>query len=933
METYEISERYIAPCFVNGLEAYDGELYFVKFIINPEEDDSEPGVILGRSFLRLAHRVVNFELPLFICKTGKRNHNKKSTMENLNLLYQDIGPSLSAGSHLSQEEAEKEALAVRISQKFALLEEERPVIKIMAYTDKYKKILDEIWRDKVELDGKTVKEEEDAVKRIKGEALKEKVDHGAFIFPIKLEGKVNKNALAAPGVYHQTYRAVRFDVLRTTESDSDDEEEYVIKRNRFGAPIYGLKPAPYLNCTNLEDRSSAIQRTPGTHDGEAGSSRSKHPRQHEIVEEVLFLQVYHEFLLWEGCCRDAKSRYNTRLAQLLPRHIYSPCIVNCDVLNQMGCDGEIDDMLRIRVREAGSDEEIFTFVAWIGAFNINEPIYAELFHEFYSTYEFDEVCAGDELQSKKIIRFRLGGLAHNLTLLEFSIRLRLYQVTELEEEGFNVYFERGLRSDEYFNAQSYWLSISREEYLSLSQSHTSTIGNPILRVIHKMITYGLCQRTTGDLDTTTLKDLIDSDGKLIPEDSQPGVPRFDIPRPPRACMQDLYDRMGRIEISQEAIEHMEYRQSYHWDRDNNCTIELDAFGFHVKDFLTHHMLLQCDSSGDLYPVTKLSTTPTAFLSTSASTWHQRLGHPGDEVLRSLVSPLLQQIIDSLHNEFDMTALGALNYFLDFGLQLYASATTSLVGYTDVDWVGCPSTRRTTLGYCVFLGDNLLSWSAKSQHSLSPVPKLNTVVLLTLSQRLHGFEIYFVSYILLYRLPLLFSVILLVSFICPPIMFNINERNTLRSTFTSSVIWLPLVRSTVIKKHMRGGKYENYLAPYRLHCSKGYKHSHRREVHTQWDRSYSPNSQQFGQCLRYLKDSKIVKAKGERKSLALKAKKESSDEECSTSGSKDEEYAMAVGDFKKFFKRRDRECPKPPKDKNQRAFVEGSWSDSGEKDDQ
>ncbi|GKE88380.1 hypothetical protein Tco_1565855, partial [Tanacetum coccineum] len=69
-----------------------------------------------------------------------------------------------------------------------------------------------------------------------------------------------------------------------------------------------------------------------------------------------------------------------------------------------------------------------------------------------------------------------------------------------------------------------------------------------------------------DLDTTTLRDLIDSDGKLIPEDLQPGVPRVGIPRPPRAFMQDLYDRMGRIEIRQETIERMEYRQSYHWDR-------------------------------------------------------------------------------------------------------------------------------------------------------------------------------------------------------------------------------------------------------------------------------------------------------------------------------------------------------------------------------
>ncbi|GJT84464.1 hypothetical protein Tco_1058806 [Tanacetum coccineum] len=42
-----------------------------------------------------------------------------------------------------------------------------------------------------------------------------------------------------------------------------------------------------------------------------------------------------------------------------------------------------------------------------------------------------------------------------------------------------------------------------------------------------------------------------------------------------------------------------------------------------------------------------------------------------------------------------------------------------------------------------------------------------------------------------------------------------------------------------------------------------------------------------------KDSEIVNAKVKRKSLALKAKKESSDEECSTSGSKDEEYAMTI----------------------------------------
>ncbi|GJZ04123.1 hypothetical protein Tco_0537398 [Tanacetum coccineum] len=61
------------------------------------------------------------------------------------------------------------------------------------------------------------------------------------------------------GVCHQTFRAARFNVLRTTESDCDDEEEYVIKRNKFREPIYGPRPVAYLNCANLEDLSSAIQ--------------------------------------------------------------------------------------------------------------------------------------------------------------------------------------------------------------------------------------------------------------------------------------------------------------------------------------------------------------------------------------------------------------------------------------------------------------------------------------------------------------------------------------------------------------------------------------------------------------------------------------------------------------------------------------------------
>nr|GEX28310.1 transposase, Ptta/En/Spm, transposase, Tnp1/En/Spm-like protein [Tanacetum cinerariifolium] len=60
-----------------------------------------------------------------------------------------------------------------------------------------------------------------------------------------------------------------------------------------------------------------------------------------------------------------------------------------------------------------------------------------------------------------------------------------------------------------------------------------------------------------------------------------------------------------------------------------------------------------------------------------------------------------------------------------------------------------------------------------------------------------------------------------------------------------------------------------------------------------------------------KDSKMVKGKGEQnRSLVLKAKMESSDEDSSTSDSEDEEYAMPVKEFKKFFKRRGRFVRQP-----------------------
>lgn len=56
--------------------------------------------------------------------------------------------------------------------------------------------------------------------------------------------------------------------------------------------------------------------------------------------------------------------------------------------------------------------------------------------------------------------------------------------------------------------------------------------------------------------------------------------------------------------------------------------------------------------------------------------------------------------------------------LDYGLHLSGSSSPDLIAYSDADWDGYPDTRCSTSRYCVFLGNNLISWSFKWQSTLS-----------------------------------------------------------------------------------------------------------------------------------------------------------------------------------------------------------------------
>nr|GEW13914.1 hypothetical protein [Tanacetum cinerariifolium] len=329
MDNEEVSDRYVAPCFVNGLEVYDddinlgmeenmisnefavklclehkvrrgnkvvkkelinalrGEIYFVKFIINLEEDDVEQGVVMGRSLMRLTKGIANFEngtviiypeldpflgsseeeekisddwdlllddidfrdipdikgikVPPFMFKIGKNSMNKRKQLEKYQLIYSDMGLSLSTKKPLTQEEAERE-------------------------------ILDGICLEKMKLAGEIKKEEEEAIIKIKGEALIEKEDHGAFVILIRLEGKINLNASADTGfdINVMPYRVYK---------ELGREEVHNVKR--------GITMLNHSKADPMGLLKDVLCQTMGAHNDEAGSSRSKRSHQYEMVEEVM----------------------------------------------------------------------------------------------------------------------------------------------------------------------------------------------------------------------------------------------------------------------------------------------------------------------------------------------------------------------------------------------------------------------------------------------------------------------------------------------------------------------------------------------------------------------------------------------------------------------------------------------------------------------
>ncbi|GKA04784.1 retrotransposon ORF1 [Tanacetum coccineum] len=420
--------------------------------------------------------------------------------------YDGEGPSLTVNRPRTQKELSREETEEDLYNRIMLLNERRPIIMTLKFSDKHMKILDSVLLNKLKLDGEFELEVEMVGEElIKGyKAIREKTNPGVLVLPIRLKGKYNYCALV------------------------DTRSNINVMPYRIYELLGRDKVKPKSNKITMLDHSKA----------------KPMGRLLDVLCQVGVITILANFMLLDiPTDRD--------MPIIVGRSFLYACgeIMNTVKGKMSTFDGFVhqqDDVVKVRSNHEESDSDddeeylrwedkrnFFTSEAWRRAFDTNEPIYTELCHEFYSAYEFDEEVADEELIRKKLIKFRLRGCGHSLTLLEFALRLGIYNSAQIRKEGFEFVTrlakKMGMLTDEVLDGMS----------------------APIY-----------CR----SLDATTFRELIGPNGRLIDEDPSPGVPRVAMPRPPRPTMQDLSDRMGRMEIRQDVLERMSRRQLYHNDR-------------------------------------------------------------------------------------------------------------------------------------------------------------------------------------------------------------------------------------------------------------------------------------------------------------------------------------------------------------------------------
>ena len=134
-----------------------------------------------------------------------------------------------------------------------------------------------------------------------------------------------------------------------------------------------------------------------------------------------------------------------------------------------------------------------------------------------------------------------------------------------------------------------------------------------------------------------------------------------------------------------------------------------------------------------------------FLNISSSVSTFVLVYVDDIIITGSDNQCVESLIFHLSSAFPLKDLGTLGYFLglrvtptskeahwqavkrilrylsgtlDYGLHLTKSTHLNLTAFCDADWGSDPDDRKSTSGFCVYLGANVVSWASKKQHIVS-----------------------------------------------------------------------------------------------------------------------------------------------------------------------------------------------------------------------
>ncbi|XP_017416637.1 uncharacterized mitochondrial protein AtMg00810-like [Vigna angularis] len=145
---------------------------------------------------------------------------------------------------------------------------------------------------------------------------------------------------------------------------------------------------------------------------------------------------------------------------------------------------------------------------------------------------------------------------------------------------------------------------------------------------------------------------------------------------------------------------------------------------YAQDILSRAQMLDAKPIATLLPYDiQLTTTgdpfsdPTQYRSFVGALQYLTITRPDLSYTVNLVSQFLQAPI----NDPFQAVKRILRYVkgtMSYGLSFTRGASFNVLGYSDTDWARCIETRRSTYGYSIFLGGNLVSWSAKKQPTVA-----------------------------------------------------------------------------------------------------------------------------------------------------------------------------------------------------------------------